>query len=282
MTDDPSPKPGDETEADDIADPAEDEAAGGDEDAEDGPAGDDEGEEGEDDGEGDDEEGDGAGDGDEAEEPPARAARTTGRANDTIRRLRRENQDLKRITGTRTSDARDPAQQQREYQAEQGRLLEAARERERMGEVGAVAQFLAEKQEREFNNRLQWQANQSFERDDRREFRALVREDRISADLQDYVEEHVATARANGNFLLTREAVLNHRLGEMARQRARNGGNKRQQDRGQARIVRQTVRTPRAGSDAVNTRRGGRTKDPANMSVEEFEQSFGDVPITGR
>lgn len=272
MPDELDPKPGEEEEV--AGNPTEGEAA---EEAED-EADLDADAEGDDEDDGEAAEDDAEDDGEDAlsDEPPARSP---GRSSETIRRLRREKQDLERILRTNTSGRQsDPGEQQRQYQDQQKQLLEAARERERLGDVGAVAQFLDDKRERETNNRLQFQANQSFERDDKRDFRQLCREDNIKPALRDYVEERIETARANGNFLITREAVLNHRLGELARASARNGGNKRQQQRGESRVLRQTVKPARAASDVGGGRR--RQRNPEDMSAEEFEAAFGSIPLT--
>lgn len=278
MPDELDPKPGEE-ELDEsaVADEAEDEA----EEAEDEAEGDDEGE-GEDESE--DEGEDGAADGDAEPARPAARGRPDDRQRDARRsredKLRRENEGLRRILETNTAGrAPDSAAQQREYEAEQAKLLQAATEREQLGEVGTVAKYWADRTNREVSNRLQYQQNQTFEREDRRDFRSLCRDDNIPASIRDFVEDKIAEARQNGNYMLTREALLNHRLGELARQKARNGGTKRQGDRGQRRIERQTVRPARAASDAG---RPGRRKAESEWSTEDYERNLADRPLVSR
>ena len=76
--------------------------------------------------------------------------------------------------------------------------------------------------------------------------------------------------------MLTREAVLNHRIGVLARQgKAEKLG--KQRERGQRRILRQTVRAPAGGSDAPRPRGGRRSIE--NMSAEEIEAAYGNIPM---
>lgn len=217
------------------------------------------------------------------EEPRQRPAAREGRksANEKIRELRerarraeRERDDFaRRVTGGGGQDTR-AAQQQ--YETEQNRLLQAAQEADQLNPAGgAVARYYYERSQRENNFRLQQQRNESFERDDAREFRSICREERVPQRVREAVETAIAAARANGNYALTREAYYNHYLGMSARERrAEKLGV--QQERGNRRILRETVKPPRGGGDA---RAPGRRKKESEMSAEEIEANFGNIPI---
>ena len=272
MADDPNPKSSDE-ELDDTVDTADDDAP--DDAADD--AADETGDEGDDGVDESDEAGD-EGDGEDDAEPasdrvargrPDRGQRDARRSREA--RLIKRNKELERMAREGGQPRIDPQQSQREYEQREERMLEEAR----INGPDAVSKYYYERGQRENAGRIQGMRNQDFERGDARDFRATCREDGISRDLQDYVEDHISYARQQGNFLLTREAVLNHRLGELARQRKRNGGSDRQRDRGERRIERQTVRAPRGSSDVARpSRRSGRMED---MSVEDIEKNFGNI-----
>ena len=229
------------------------------------------------------EEGDEDAEADEAEERPA--ARS-GRANERIRRLAAENKRLKEsdrrlndmlARGPRTES--DPRAAQREYEAAEKARLDEATQAEQLGSTGAVARYWAERNSRETNARIQASENRAFEREDAREFRQICREDGISATLREWVETNVQTARANGNYALTREALLNHRLGQLARLgKAERLG--KQQERGNRRIIRQTVKAPRGGSDVQ--RASGRRKRESEWTAEDYERQLSEKPLIQR
>jgi hypothetical protein len=248
--------------------------------------GDEEAEEGDEEGEGDEAEDEGEEDA-EAEEAEERPAARSGRANERIRRLAAENKRLKESErrfnemlgrGPR-SDQPDPAAARRQYEEEEKRRLDEATQAEQLGNTGAVARYWANHTLRETGARIQQSENRAFERDDKRDFRQICREDGISASLRDWVEENIQTARANGNFALTREALLNHRLGQLARAgKAERLG--RQQERGNRRILRQTVKPPRGGSD--QPRPTGRRKRESEWTAEDYEKNLGDKSLIQR
>ena len=206
-------------------------------------------------------------------------------AGKTIRRLRREKQASDRRLddmlrrGPNGTGGTDPTAQARAYEDEENRRLAAAQERENLGEAGAVSKYYHDRTVRETRGITQFQQNQSFEREDERDFRAACRADPALSSVASYVEQRIATARANGNYVVRREDLADHRLGQLLRER-RAAKLDKAQGRASAQRQRQTVRTPRAqGSDAVAPRRGGRRSE-ADMSVEDFERSFGTIPIT--
>lgn len=201
--------------------------------------------------------------------------RQPGRAAQTIRKLRRDLQ-LERMAKT-PNPGQDPQARQQAYEQDEARKLAAAQERERLGEAGVVAQYWAERGVREARAVTQGSQNQQFEREDSRDFRILCREDNVKPEMQDYVEDIIATARQNGNFMLTREAVLNHRLGQLARERLRNG-NSRQQQRADGQRRRQHVPAPRGGSDTPATRTR-KVKSSDDLDVDDFEKQFGNRVI---
>jgi hypothetical protein len=211
----------------------------------------------------------------EAEEPPERPE-PRSRASDTIRQLRADRQRLKRELESTRAPRQDTAAQQREYEAEQARLLKDAQDREELGERGAVARYFYQRSQSETFTRQQWYANQTFDREDRRDFREVCREHNVKPALRDYVEETIQNARANGNYQITREAVLKHRLGDLALQ-GRNERLGKQRERGERQILRQTVRPPRGGSDvaAGGSRRAPR--DESKWTAEDYERQAGNI-----
>lgn len=219
-------------------------------------------------------------DGEDQPEPP----KGRGGANERIQRLTQENrrlkaaerrfQDMVERGGRREPD---PVEQQRQYEQQQKTLLEQAQAAEDMGDRGAVARYWADRRANETNFRIQQAENRAFEREDARDFRALCREEGIKPDLREWVEDFVSKARANGNYMLTREAALNHRLGQLARQ-GRNGSLAQQRERGERRILRQTVKPPRGGSDARAT---GRRKPESEWTAEDYERQLANRPLTG-
>ena len=208
---------------------------------------------------------------DDEPEPQPQQQRRAG-ANDRIRQLNRRLQESERRFQemvNRNNRGADPQEQQRQYEQQQNKLLEQAQAAEDMGDRGAVARYWADRRANETNFRIQQSENRAFEREDRAEFRALCREEGISTDLREWVEEFIANARANGNYMLTREAVYNHRLGQLARQN-RGRTLRKQSERAERRVLSQTVRAPRGGSDA---RPAGRRKPESEWTVEDYEQN---------
>jgi len=266
--DDPNPKPGDE-ELDDSVEAEEDEAPEG-EDAEEEPA---EAAEGEDEGEGDEPEGEDEEAGDE--EPPAEPPRR--RANETIRELRararRAEEERDRYVRERAGTGADPDKARRDYEAAEAQRLEQAR----LEGPEKVAEYYYQRSQRENAARINGQANMQFEREDSREFRSLQREIPAYARVKDWVEDYIAKQRAMGNYAISREAVAKYRLGELAIERAANGGGKRQRDSAERRIERQRVRAPSGGSDVQRPARTSRNPDA--WSVEDWEKNAGNIPL---
>lgn len=231
-----------------------------------------------------DDDGDGAAGGDEPDGTSARQGRgkPDSRQRDARRsreaRLEREIEELKRRSPA--AQVVDTAAQARQYQENEGRLLTAARERENQGEIGAVAQYFFERNQRETNAQLGFQQNQSFEREDSRDFRALCRDVPSFGKIKDWVEDAVAKARSNGNYQITREALAKFRLGELLIQR---GGEKlaRGNQRAAGQRQRQVVRAPSgAGGDVAP--RGGRRKPESEWTPEDYERYAGNVALTDR
>ena len=213
-------------------------------------------------------------------QPAARPAARGGRAAQTIRQLRERAQRAERELAARgQSQQPNAADQQARYEADEAKKLQAATEAEQLGAAGAVAKYWHDRTLRETQGVTQFSANQSFEREDAREFRLLQREIPAYGKVADFVEDTIAKARQRGDFSLTREAVAKYRIGELAIKRAQNGGGQRTH----AALSRQrnTVRPPAGGSDQPAPRRGAR-KAESEWTTEDYERNLADRPILPR
>jgi hypothetical protein len=219
------------------------------------------------------------GGGDDKPEP---RERTSGRRNETIRSLRERARTAERDRDAeiarRTGNQPDQAAAGRAYQEEEQRKLAAAQELERLGEPGATSRYWNERTVREARGVSQFATNQSFERDDSREFRSLTREIPAYNAVKDWVEDYVGKQRAQGNFALTREAAATYRIGQLAIERAHGKGGEQHRQRAERTRDRQRVPAPRGGSDqpAARTRK---VKSSDDLDVDDFERQYGNQPI---
>lgn len=245
----------------------------------------DEGEDGDGAGEGDEikgEDGDGAAAGDA--EPPARRGGPDRGQRDARRsreaKLQREVDELKRRVNA-PGPAPDPQTLARNYEADENRKLTAAQEAENAGTIGAVARYWHERTVRESRDTVAFNRNQMREDADRDRFDALCDRKPHYDRVRDWVEDAIQNHRRNGNFEITRQALARYRLGELLDERGGKALEQRRQ-RADAGRQRQTVRAPRAGSDAGGSGRRGRNKPESEWNAEDYERNAGGVFLTGK
>lgn len=211
-------------------------------------------------------------DGEGGEQPPP-PQRQPGRANERIRALQERtkraeaerDEYIRRLNGNNV----DPGRAAREYEENEKRRLEEARTN------GTEGEYWYQRTQRETAARLQMRDNQNFEQADAREFRQLIREIPAYGRVREYVEDYIAKQRQMGNYAINREAVAKYRLGELAVERALNGGGKQSQ-RAQRRVERETVPARSTRSDQ---RAPSRRKPESEWTAEDYERNIGDRTI---
>ena len=170
----------------------------------------------------------------------------------------------------KTEEVAKKAEHPHETKAEEAAKLDAARLN------GTEVEYRLDRQQREFNATLQFDRNQRIEEHDQDRFDTLCDRTPPFARVRQWVENFIQGERAKGNYGITREAVAKYRIGELTLQRS-GGATARQTQRAATQRPRQMVRRPGPGSDAAPAGR----KREADLSAEEFEQRFGNVPLRG-
>ena len=146
--------------------------------------------------------------------------------------------------------------------------MDEARERERLGEVGAVARVTEQHLREDFDGRLQGIQFQMAETADRADYRALCAENPLAVKYRAEVEQRLADERRRGlNF--PRETVLKFIVGE----RALQGGGRAltaQRKKAEAGIRREKVDAPR-GTQRSDVSAGGSRGNDAAARAKRLE-----------
>jgi hypothetical protein len=167
----------------------------------------------------------------EPEPPPRQSRRERQQDNWRERALKAEaERDVYRGQAQpRQQPQPDPAANQQRQQAEYERIANLPFEQQ----AQAYHQMM--------RNEVAVARLESFDLNDKAEFRRLCREEPAAARLEARVEQILQAQRANGIYQFSREQIYNHEFGTEMRERSRAAAT-RQRKQGAANVARQTVR----------------------------------------
>lgn len=208
---------------------------------------------------GEEEDDEGTDDGEEGGKGQVEQPAKRGRANDTIRSLRRENQDYRRrLEDLERQSRQQPQRQQQIDPVEQARREEAERQRVALMTPEERFEYRMDQMQRQNQQFLQGVQMNLAEQTDKANFEAKSSVDPLYKKYAPLVEQRLSELRAQGQNV-PREVLMKFMIGERALQKA-DGARSRQTKRAQseARQQRGRATNPR-GRQGSEGRSGGKS-----------------------